>query len=839
MEQNNYFRNWKKYIKIIIYCFIFFAVIISFKDSIQEIIKTTFADKIFKDFNATIEFDIAILITFLFSIIYLIKNLFNRLFPTCFSLIVLTFFALAYNDFRESSRYKLIELYLSNKCSYIDVAFIAISILTVRYKRYGKLNVDKDKFYFYEDIFRDDDKDLFDREGTAEQLASIICNSSSERAIAISIIGNWGIGKTAFMKMVKMHLIDDCNNEILEFNPWKVADTKKNIETFFESLAFILGKYDLSARSQLRKYSSILTEIEDESWYSKIPKAIARQFNEVDINEQYNNINSAIISTGKRFIVFVDDLDRITGSEIIQILKLIRNVANFGNLFFIVGVDIEYVTISLQKTNDISSESKYLEKIFQHQVILPPIKKEYIRNQLENLLRTNLMPLDEQKDFEQVFDSLLISKNENVNSIYTGNFFETDFERVIANRRDLIRLVNSFQLSYKILKDEVDLRDLLLLEAIKVKSPIIYQKLANRSLLEISDDNPRQFLVGKEFKKIETTDDPDLKAVLELVKSLFGHRNKNHERAIVYPQSFEIYFYYQLFDNISIIEFREATKKSEKELYDQIQEWRKEGKGESAEQIISNKTIFANWDEFSYYIKIFLLIGDSPNNRQWIVHAYSLFDRPHILANGYNIGIDDVIKLPTDLVDDSDITHYARSEFSSLFLINALQLVAPYKPIRYWLDKNMEILIDFVKLNIDKPFNLLVYELVFNVIESYTNDNKHEIFPAAYEQLGKYIKAKKEEYGPYIIRPYSIPPDKNFTFDPWLVSALGGNDPEVLISFFMSIESEDLLVKLARTYLPNYIDAFKRNNGHSFFTINNESDRKLIVDLRKKLFERS
>ncbi|WP_422653172.1 hypothetical protein IZU89_15130 [Cellulophaga lytica] len=63
----------------------------------------------------------------------------------------------------------------------------------------------------------------------------------------------------------------------------------------------------------------------------------------------YNRINLTLKDLNKRFVVFVDDLDRLSNKEVLQVLKLVRNTANFKNFIFIVALDKDYILNELMK----------------------------------------------------------------------------------------------------------------------------------------------------------------------------------------------------------------------------------------------------------------------------------------------------------------------------------------------------------------------------------------------------------------------------------------------------------------------------------------------------------
>lgn len=67
-------------------------------------------------------------------------------------------------------------------------------------------------------------------------------------------------------------------------------------------------------------------------------------------------------------------MDRLGADEIFEVLKLIRNTANFPFIIFIVTFDKTYVINQMGSKNIPAS---YLEKIFMADFILPKISLEF------------------------------------------------------------------------------------------------------------------------------------------------------------------------------------------------------------------------------------------------------------------------------------------------------------------------------------------------------------------------------------------------------------------------------------------------------------------------------
>ena len=95
----------------------------------------------------------------------------------------------------------------------------------------------------------------------------------------------------------------------------------------------------------------------------------------------------------KKIIVIIDDMDRISGEDIMDIFSLIKNTVDFKNNFFLVSLDLDYTKKAILEKYPLLDVQRYLEKIFQLQILLTPILFEDIKNlikgQLDKYLREN------------------------------------------------------------------------------------------------------------------------------------------------------------------------------------------------------------------------------------------------------------------------------------------------------------------------------------------------------------------------------------------------------------------------------------------------------------------
>lgn len=199
----------------------------------------------------------------------------------------------------------------------------------------------------------------------AIQLVDRLRNTrNEEEAFAVAINGSWGTGKTTFL-----HVMRDCLEKdkecFFEFNPWNCRSPQQIIVDFFDELQEKLKPRYSALAAPLLQYADLLS-------LAGAPKPVLTVFNRwfppENTNQVKTKIHNALKNLGKPVFVLIDDLDRLDTDEIFEVLRLIRNTANFPHLFFIVAFDREYVVGQLGKKN---VPAQYLDKIFMADFSLP------------------------------------------------------------------------------------------------------------------------------------------------------------------------------------------------------------------------------------------------------------------------------------------------------------------------------------------------------------------------------------------------------------------------------------------------------------------------------------
>lgn len=449
---------------------------------------------------------------------------------------------------------------IANSCLWDLVALSGLSILTL-YFLFKYVNRPSQQARtesgFIEDntVIRYED-DHFKRKVAAMEIARLLQNTNNKKSFAIGILGQYGSGKTSFLNLINLALEDDQVLKI-SFDPWSATNPEMIRREFFDLLADRVAAVDLKMSSLIYSYGRKLAGLDGRSlsWLNWI--GFLRSQGSVQSSGEYSQINRMLNATGRKVIVTIDDLDRLYASEIIEVLKLIRNTASFSNVVYLVGYDKGYVKSAIGTMN--GSASDFLDKIFQLEIPLPKRETDDLLASLKNGLKEMVT-----EAHYAVFENTMIP-----------NGFRSRYEKayggILRQGRDVVRFLNNFKIAYKLIGEEVDFECLLILELIKFRFPDIYDLiytqsdkflyetplratheqyfspvLARQKNFKDNIDEVSVFKVNLEKLALSEEDVSLLDGLfMKLFKGSQYHRPEP-KNSISYPLYFEIYFRYRL-----------------------------------------------------------------------------------------------------------------------------------------------------------------------------------------------------------------------------------------------------------------------------------------------------
>ncbi|MES2654615.1 MAG: P-loop NTPase fold protein [Bacteroidota bacterium] len=724
--------------------------------------------------------------------------------------------------FRDSNIFYCFEDYPS--IYYIDIFIFCISSFSLKLKPYQSFTSQTKSIFVEENTKITLANDSAQRGDYSKIIVEQVNNLKTENSFSIAIIGEWGSGKSTFMNFLEENLITDNRNIIIKYNPWKVKNTDLMLDDFFTSFINKVAEFDHDLKSSLIQYSQYLTESSlKDNWITKALTFFISNFHKPQsLAEQLGNINTQIEQTGKKFIIFIDDIDRLTGEEIFQILKLLRTTMDFKNVIFIAGIDLKYVYNSIEKSKSIYSINKYLNKIFQLEILLPPIDKYKLRDSLLNQLVVS-------EEHKKVISSLFNDFGEMPISSIPKE--ESAFNTCIDSFRDVNRFVNSFNLTYSIIGDFVEIRDLVFIELIKMKYPLVYQKIASKQYLffykSANSLGKNVHFYQVDYNEIANkhfggkTEDIEYVKLTRLLISIYKEDNMSKYKSACMINKHQTYYNYLTIGLITDEDFADIWNQEIEEIIKIVKEYVKQNK---QEDFYRKCQIFLpsinNLEIFEKFVLINLEIGEK-NNQE------TIFDLIH---RGGNIGYDyfDFIK---SIVSNKILSLEKRIYFCSTYI----QLI-----IRGGAFINKDLKKDYVELNFGffEEFLEKQKEITYNLISIYrsnvedSNEKGFLIYYKAAKLFREFIESHKEDYLKTLLHPYynPNPADKRYVFEPLLNQTFqdkgkdnGFENFEIFLENFKGNEK-------LKNFTKKHFEQYKKSKAEPKYTTLDENE---IIYLKK------
>jgi hypothetical protein len=221
-----------------------------------------------------------------------------------------------------------------------------------------------------------------------------------ETPITIGIQGDWGIGKTSLMNMLRgtegepgSGLLDDASCKIVSFETWPYAQFNHGKDLSIACLHALTQKVDeaLSASDELDQSTISSFAGRARKKLEKVISGIRAGLDSENQDGDYRDVSAQMISFKQEFkslvrlwteaseanrvVIFIDDLDRIPPLETLQLLEAIKNFIDVEGCVFVLAVDYEVVQqgmaeklgVNIQKT----SGKAFYDKMIQLPFVMP------------------------------------------------------------------------------------------------------------------------------------------------------------------------------------------------------------------------------------------------------------------------------------------------------------------------------------------------------------------------------------------------------------------------------------------------------------------------------------
>lgn len=422
------------------------------------------------------------------------------------------------------------------------VVFIVLAVCDVRYLVWKasyaqKAQIKQDSAFDEDNAIRIAKQDSLRYAKIVESLCELLKNINlSEHAYSIGISGEWGIGKSSLLNLFADKVRE--TDIVVQYFPRNAKKVELIQEEFFSKFTDELRKYSYNASYVVGKYAYALNLYSSTRWLYNIIDWFSHWTSE----SEKEQINAMIRTTEKRVYVIIEDLDRLTGPEILEVLKLIERNGNFCNTIFLTAYDKKYVNDVLQKAlgyND--SAADFTDKYFQYE--LPLFKQD--EAEIGNYLH------------ERIYQWAISNYPDEMGEKRPENEWQTIARLIlplIPTLRHAKRLSNLFKFAYihEQTYSKVNLSDFIVVTTIRYLDMDTYYSLYDQTYVTYAGEiysNHKQLVPVKDYQELASRSKiPGLVSLLEfLFNGQAGYRQfESAYHRIDRTEFFKNYFYSEI-----------------------------------------------------------------------------------------------------------------------------------------------------------------------------------------------------------------------------------------------------------------------------------------------------
>ena len=371
--------------------------------------------------------------------------------------------------------------------------------------------------------------DLLGTYELARSIADCILKIPSLNGDVIAIHGAWGSGKSSVINLV-LHELQETDDEesipvVIKLNSWCYRSEDGIVAGFFQEfhsgLESVADKHQINTDLLLKLGARLIGPAKlfglgldlagmpgSSGAISSGISAFKRIISEdKDTDTLQRRVNDELEKAKRRFLIVIDDIDRLSPQEAVAIFRTIKSVGKLVNVSYLLSYDQILIERAIKRKYKISGR-KYLEKIVQVSFDLPEPSKLKIIDILNYKFKKifgNLSPYNSRRVHEVLYEIVIPE----INTI-----------------RQVYRFVNALWITYPSVKGDVDIADFIALESFRHFHPKLYHAIRlQKDILtvhtkELSNFNPTHHNIEKLFLHNEDK---------------INHANLSNSLGIVFP----------------------------------------------------------------------------------------------------------------------------------------------------------------------------------------------------------------------------------------------------------------------------------------------------------------
>lgn len=414
--------------------------------------------------------------------------------------------------------------------------------------------------------------DRYNRSAVAEIITTSISKTieNTHCSICYGIYGKWGEGKTTVLNFIEQKIREKQIDKlkIVRFNPWLIKNQERMLTDFIRLLT---KDYVGEVKAALNKYGDAIAVLSGATagivshiaghpefsipisskvksavkWIPKLwngTRQVVNTYDDSSVEVLKERVSEELRNGKQHILVFIDDIDRLDKDEIHCVFRMIRQVADFDNVIYVVALDPSVVARSLKGYygGDFSDGKQFLEKIIQVPFLLPKVQVSDMKHDIRSRIHVLLSEynVDDEKILQEIVDAVW---------------------PILDTPRQIVRYFNQVNLVLPAIHKEINIVHLCLLESIKLIDFTVYQMLYDKWKVLMKKESGVNSYINKEKEKEEVqkrydtllSDIQDIvperyrECVAKIIKKLFdgnsymyGYNNRGVNSSMFYPVYF-------------------------------------------------------------------------------------------------------------------------------------------------------------------------------------------------------------------------------------------------------------------------------------------------------------
>ena len=354
----------------------------------------------------------------------------------------------------------------------------------------------------------------------ARHLANVFLRNDLSGGLVVGIEGEWGSGKSSLANFALKELEnkkDECGLRVVRFSPWIIGNRDQLLGQLFidlDSALFELLPTDRykQIRTALRKFSqgaallSIPLKFAADMGVSAAgavggivdsAASVVSELGSPSLSKLNEELRNNLADFKGRIVVFIDDLDRLEPQETVEVLRLVRAVADFPKVAYLLAYDPSILAKSLETALGLENGKTYIEKIVQASFTIPEPMGFDLRSWLAEETMATLGRADLTPEANERLERAL--------SCWCSEYISTP--------RDVVRAANALKLHIAPLVDRLDPADGLFIQIIRINRPELHNWV-ERYLVKKFGSDPNDFHLAWK----DAVEDSDGERELELAR---------------------------------------------------------------------------------------------------------------------------------------------------------------------------------------------------------------------------------------------------------------------------------------------------------------------------------